>query len=119
MPEFHSSQAAMPMNCLSRERMRRNICVAPQFGEGEWRVVGAGVDRDGTGAYHAPAPLSLGLAKGRSYAGVGLGHTAGVGDLIKAIWRSHRANLYGLKKHFVAGVTSTEIMRVITRAGDG
>jgi hypothetical protein len=27
--------------------------------------------------------------------------------------------LYGLKQHFMAGVASTQIMRLITRAGDG
>ena len=114
-----AAKTAMTMNRLGRERMRGNIGVAPEFGEREWRVIGAGVDRDGPGAHHAPATLGLGLAKGRSHARIGLGHTAGVGHLIKAIGRRHWANLYRFKQDLMTGVASTQIMMLIKRAGDG
>ena len=119
MPEFDGSQATMPMNRLGRERMRGNIGVAPEFGKREWRVIGAGVDRYGPGAHHAPATLGLGFAKRRSYTRIGLGHTAGVGHLIKAIRRRHRANLYRFKQDLMTGVASTQIVMLIKRAGDG
>ena len=119
MPEFDGGETAMTMNRLGRERMRGNIGVAPEFGKREWRVIGAGVDRDGPGAHHAPATLGLGLAKSGSHARIGLGHTAGVGHLIKAIGRRHWTNLYRFKQDLMTGVASTQIMMLIKRTGDG
>lgn len=65
--------------------------------------------RDGAGADNAPATLGLGFPEGRAHPWVGLGHPAGMGDLIKTIRRRDGADLNGFEQYLVAGMARRQV----------
>jgi hypothetical protein len=101
MPQLDPGQRTMAVNGLCHHRMSPDVGIVPQRGIGKRAVVGAWMDRAGSGAHHAPAALCLGGAKRSPGFRIGVGHARRMGYRIETVGRPLRADPHRLEQDVV------------------
>ena len=104
VPQLHPGESPMPMDGVGHQGMRSNVLVVPQDGEGQRRIIRAGMDRHRARAHHAPAAFGLGFAERGTHLRQCIGHAAGVRHLIEAVRRGHGPDPHRLEQNIEARI---------------